>query len=87
MSEKKEKQPDDRVGKHSVYEPLVCAVTGRDLTGQLFTTVKLSDGYYFRILTNFKQQADMKSIRNALLPLVSTKSKSTKSSGVKTNDE
>ena len=62
-----EEQPDPRIGKHGVYEPEVCAVTGQQAPrGRPCTNISLGNGYYYRVLAKVVHLADKPAIAKEL---------------------
>lgn len=62
-----EKQVDPRIGKHGVYEPSVCAVTGQKAPrARACTNISLGNGYYYRVLAKAVHRADKPAIAKEL---------------------
>jgi hypothetical protein len=89
-----ETQPDPRIGKQASrdsqgkrdygYVPLVCAVSGKELTGRHWSTYKIADRYYYRAIDGFATHdaIEIRAELSALIPAL----KSVKAE-VKSNDK
>lgn len=58
-----------QLGKYGDYQPLVCAATGQSVQGRHYTTIRVNDVFYMRILAKAKAKLSKKevlAIRNDL---------------------